>query len=316
MNFPAAEIYMLAKPWVAPVFEHSPHIDRMIIYPSEGGRHNPMGIFRMAGELRRMDFDIAVLLQNAVEAAIIAFMSQIPMRLGFDTDARRALLTHPVHCTSMIKSVHQTQYYQYILKGAGLDTGPNTLSLSVGDTDRADAKHLLRQFSITDTDFIIGINPGATFGSAKRWPPDRFVELCRRLIRDFDARILIFGGPGETVLGDTICSEIGDKSVNLCGKTRLGQAFALLDTCRLVISNDSGLMHVAAALDKPQIAVFGSTNAITTGPLSPKSHIVRVPMSCSPCMKTDCPLGHHRCMNAITVDLVYEKARQLTGNIL
>ncbi len=131
-NFPGAHIGMLAKPWVAPVFAHSPHVDEIIIYQANGRHRGIGGTIRLARDLRAHRFDAAILLQNAIEAALIAFMAGIPNRIGFDTDARRMLLTHPVRCTKAIKAIHQTGYYLKMIEGAGLVGGDQTLELSLG----------------------------------------------------------------------------------------------------------------------------------------------------------------------------------------
>ncbi|MDM8551362.1 lipopolysaccharide heptosyltransferase II [Desulfobacterales bacterium HSG2] len=305
-NFPGAEISILAKPWVAPVFENSSHTDHLLIYEAAGRHKGFAGKFRLARDLKSHHFDAAILFQNAFEAAFIAFLAGIPNRIGYDTDGRSLLLSHNIRCTPELREVHQVEYYLGILEGAGLRTDGQKLHLEVSPEDRHRAGEILRRYGISQKESpVVGINPGATFGTAKRWFPERYAALCRRLQKSVPADILVFGGPGEEALGHRICEDIGNRCVNLCGKTTLREAIALIKKCRLFITNDSGLMHVAAALDVPQIAIFGSTDHITTAPASPESHIVRVPTPCSPCLKPDCPEGHHSCMKEITVDMVY-----------
>lgn len=304
-NFPDAEISILSKPWVAPVFENSPYLDQVLCYDAEGRHRAVAGKFRLARDLRKIPFDAAILLQNAFEAAFISFLAGIPVRAGYDTDGRKLLLTHPVPCTPEIKGIHQTGYYLGILEGLGLQTRGQELELAISREDRERALEILRQHGISGKRRRAGINPGATFGTAKRWFPERYAELCRRIQNAEESDILVFGGPGEAALGEHICQMVGKCCINLAGRTSLREAMALIETCYLFITNDSGLMHVAAALDVPQIAIFGSTDHVTTAPLSPKSRIVRVPTRCSPCLKPDCPQGHHRCMKDITVDMVY-----------
>jgi heptosyltransferase-2 len=154
----------------------------------------------------------------------------------------------------------------------------------------------------------IGINPSATFGPAKQWPPDRFAQLADRLCRAHDARILVFGGPGDGPLGEQIAGMMKCPCLDLTAKTTLGEAMALIEACDLFVTNDSGLMHVAAALQVPVIAIFGSTNPVTTGPHSPFARVVRAPMACSPCLKPECPEGHMRCMTAVDVETVFRTA--------
>jgi heptosyltransferase-2 len=303
-NFPKARISMLAKPWVAPVFAHSPHVDEIVVFDANG-RHKGMGgIVRLARDLRSHRFDAAVLLQNAIEAALIAFMAGIPQRIGFDTDARRLLLTHPVRCTQAIKSIHQTGYYLKMLEGAGLTIGSQRLELSLGLQDRQQAAQILSVHGISADHRVVGLNPSATFGPAKQWFPERYADLGDRLSRSLDATIMIFGGPSDRGLGQRITRMMETPAIDLSGRTSLGEAMALVDRCLAFVTNDSGLMHVAAALNIPLVAIFGSTNFTTTSPYSHNSRIVRVPIECSPCMQPVCPLGHHNCMRQVSVKMV------------
>lgn len=309
-NFPNSRITMLAKPWVAPVFENSPHVDDIFIYDAKGRHRGVAGIPRLARDLRRQGFDAAILLQNAFEAGLIAFLAGIPVRIGFDTDGRRLLLTHPVRRQPGIKKVHQTLYYLEILRKNGLIIEKPRLELFIGVEDNARAAAILEESGVSAGDFLVGINPGATYGTAKRWFPDRFAELCRRLQKTRNARIAVFGGPGEEDLGERICRAVGGGCVNFSGKTSLREAMALIGRCGLFVTNDSGLMHVAAALDVPLVAVFGSTDFTTTSPAGDLSRIVTVAADCAPCLKTDCP-ADHRCMREISVDMVYEATAEL-----
>lgn len=310
-NFPAAWISMLAKPWVTPVFAHSPHVDDIIVYDTNGRHAGIGGTIRLARELRREDFDAAILLQNAIEAALIAFMAGIPRRIGFDTDARRLLLTQAVRCTPAIKSIHQTGYYLKLLEGVGLVAGKQTLELEIGRQDKVQAEKHLLENNVKAESILIGLNPSAIFGPAKQWFPDRFAAVGDRLHQDLGAAILIFGGPSDRELGETISGMMAAPAIDLSGRTSLGQAMALIDRCDAFVTNDSGLMHVAAALNTPLVAIFGSTNFTTTSPYSDTSRIVRVPIVCSPCMQPVCPLGHMNCMNWVTVEMVVNAVKDL-----
>ncbi len=301
-NFPAAEISLLVKPWVAPVFAHSPHVDRLISFEDPGPHKGVAGRLRLARDLRRERFDAAILLQNAFEAALVCFLAGIPVRVGFDTDGRRLLLTHPVRLAPSVKKIHQSAYYLHMLQGAGLATWGRRLEVSIGGRDRKRAADRLSELPADGP--RVGINPSATFGPAKQWPPDRFAGLADRLAADYRAKILLFGGPGDARLGAQIAGMIKGRCLDLTARTDLGEAMALIEACDLFVTNDSGLMHVAAALQVPVIAVFGSTNPVTTGPYSPRSRVIRKPLPCSPCLKPECPEGHLRCMAAVDVETV------------
>jgi heptosyltransferase II len=306
-NFPNARISLLAKPWVAPVFENSPYIDQIIPYNFEGA----LRTIKAARMLEKYGFDAAILLQNAFEAAWVACLAKIPIRIGYDTDLRKVLLTHPVHRSSKILRLHQTHYYNEILKGVGLKSDGTRLELYLSSKDHESALSILKNADIFETDFVVGINPSATFGSAKQWFPERFAKVSDRLNKRFGSKTIIFGGPNDRELGANIMKMMKTFAVDLSGKTTLKEAMGIIARCRLFITNDSGLMHIAAALNVAQVAIFGSTNFAATGPWSPRARIVRSLVDCSPCLKQQCPLGHKECMKKISVDKVFTTACDL-----
>jgi len=310
-NFGRAEISILVKPWVAPVFADSPHVDRLLIYDAAGRHHGSSGKLRLARELRRRRFDAAILLQNAFEAALITWLAGIPRRVGYKTDARGPLLTHGVRCTAAVKRVHQTRYYLTILEALGMSVGSQRLDLFLGPAGPERAGRILRARGVSPHQRLVGINPSATFGPAKQWLPESFARLADRIQEHLDARILMFGGPGDRQLGERIQQMAARPMVNLCGRTSLEEAMALIQVCDLFISNDSGLMHVAAALDVPLIAIFGSTNPVATGPYSVNSRVLQASLPCAPCCRPTCPLGHMECMTRIDVETVFRSASDL-----
>lgn len=310
-RFPNTHISLLAKPWVVPVFENSKHIDQLLIYEDKGRHKGILGKFRLARDLKKYHFEAAILLQNAFEAALITFLAGIPIRIGYDTDVRQLFLTHAVSCTNEIKKKHQTGYYLNIIRGIGMKEDNRELYLRLNQRDRFRAEKLLLEQQLSLDDKIVGINPGATYGPAKQWPFDRYARLADKIQAFTKARIIIFGGPNDSNLGKKISQKMQYRPIDLSGKTSLGEAMALIERCDLFITNDSGLMHVAAALDVPLIAVFGSTNSITTGPLSPNSRIVQVPLECSPCLRPECPKEHLNCMDQISVEMVFNVVKDM-----
>ncbi len=302
-SFPCARITVLAKPWVIPVYQHNPHIDDVMVYESSGRHAMGKGTLRLIRDIRAKKFDMAILMQNAFEAAFLAFFARIPIRIGYNTDGRTLLLNYPVKLDKRLKIRHLTLYYLGILEGAGLDHDGPEMELAICPEDLAWAKNFLTSQGWQPGEPIIGINPGATGGTAKQWLKERYAQLAHNLARTHHTRVLIFGGPADKELGQEIVSLSRKNCVNLAGATTLGRAFALISLLDLFVTNDSGLMHAAAALDIPQVAVIGSTDIRATSPFSPKAVMVQEPVACAPCCKPHCPTDH-ACMTGITVDRV------------
>ena len=312
-TFPAARIAVLAKPWVADLYRLCPHVDEIVLLESPGRHDGIMGKFRLATDLKDKAFDAAILLQNAIEAAIITCMARIPIRAGYNSDARGWLLTHAVKRTQAVREIHQTHYYLEMVKALGCrDTGIQ-VRLEPTAEDRARAEVILTSFQAQDTP-LIGIAPGATYGAAKKWFPERFSAIADRLAEEWNAKILLFGSQADEESTQGVVQHARHPFIDLAGKTNLRDAMAVMARCDLFISNDSGLMHVAAALGIPTVAIFGSTNPVTTGPVGSKTFIVRKEVPCSPCLKTTCPTDF-RCMDMISVEDVYQAAKQLTTTL-
>jgi heptosyltransferase-2 len=305
-QFPGARIALLAKPWVSPIFDHTPHIDELLSYDSASRHAGMIGKWRLSRELHQRRFDLAVLFPNSFESALIVFGAGIPRRLGYTTDARSLLLTHRVHRHPAYKQMHQINYYLNLVKQAGIAPHGTQMALSISAAEQRQAANTLRQCGLLGNETLIGINPGAQFGTAKRWLPERFAQLSRRLNTHWQAHSLIFGSPHEKSLGEQIASRIGKNAINFCGKTSLREAIALIAQCHMFITNDSGLMHAAAALEIPLVALIGPTNPHITGPKNTRSMIIQEPVTCSPCLLPDCPIDH-RCMKRISVDRVYKE---------
>lgn len=313
-NYPDAEITLLALPWVSDVFAASPRIDKIFVYEKKGRHQGLRGKWQLAAELRKKHFDAAILLQNAFEAALITTLAKIPTRGGYTTDGRGLLLTHGVHKDPAIGEKHQVYYYQEMLAGLGLTPGENSLELFLSSDDEASARQGLDTlFSRQGRGPVIGLNPGAAYGPAKRWPAEKFAQLAAQLIEQSHALILIFGTKADQAAAATILAAVPEpeRILDITGKTTLAAAMAYIDCCDVFVSNDSGLMHVAAALQTPTIAIFGSTDHIATGPFSDKARIIRKPLDCSPCMKTHCPKHHFQCMEQIQPQEVFSAVQRL-----
>ncbi len=309
-TWPRARISVLAKPWVAELYRLCPDVDEVVPFQEPGRHAGVAGKIRLAGELRDLEFDCAILLQNAIEAAILAKMAGIPLRAGYNSDGRGWLLTHSVRRTKEIRRVHQIDYYAEMVRALGCEPSGREVCLRPGREYDDLAERLFADFGISRNRPLIGIGPGAAYGPAKRWFPDRFAAVADRLKVEFEAQVILLGSEGDRKSATEVQKNATERLVDVAGQTDLREAIALISRCSLFLSNDSGLMHIAGALGVPTIAVFGSTNPLTTSPVGEKSVVIRHPVPCAPCLKPVCPTDF-RCMELIGAEEVYETAKRL-----
>jgi heptosyltransferase-2 len=315
--FPRSHITLMVRPWVKDVYSAVDFVDEVIEYDKEELHRGWTGLRRLAADLKRERFDLAILLQNAFEAAFLAWIARIPVRVGYARDLRSGLLTHPCRIDPDLKRVHQAYYYLGILSAAGLIGNrvwerpdyPLDISIGVPDERLESARELLRSHGIEESHLLVGLNPGAFYGGAKRWLSDRYARVADELERRHGARIVIFGAAGERRIAEEIARQMKNPPVLLAGETSLGQFMGLIRQCRLIITNDSGPMHLAAALGVPQLAIFGSTSEVATGPLSSQAEVIKDPVECSPCFLRECPIDF-RCMTLITTERVLAAAER------
>lgn len=298
--FPHAEIAVVARPWVADLYARESCIHRVIPYTAQKG----LGAKRaFAAGLRKERFDLAILLQNAFDAALMAWLAGIPERIGYRRDGRGMLLTRAIAVpeTGEIPR-HERFYYLELLRRAGiLERYPED-----------EAIRLERSPVGAAGPAILGISPGAAYGTAKQWLPERFVEAARMFAPSFDS-VLVFGSAGEKALCEQVAGAIRESGAavcNLAGATSLREFIDTAATCRLFLTNDSGAMHIASALGVPTVAVFGATDDTTTGPTGPLARVVREHAECSPCLLRECPIDH-RCMTRVAAETVAAAGRHL-----
>jgi heptosyltransferase II len=310
-NFPESHIAVLARPWVAALFENHPGVDEVIPYTRGQGFFKDLSErIRVIRVIRNRGFDLAILFQNAFEAALLAYLGRVPLRVGYNTDGRRLLLSHAVIRDDEILKKHQVEYYLAVLRAMGWEAPTGEPHLYVGQKEAAAVGELLSCQGIGEGDFLVGISAGAIFGPAKRWPVERFAAIADRSIARWGAKIVLLGSQKDAATCLDLSRAMKRRAVNLCGRTSLGEAMALIKSCRFFLSNDSGLMHVGAALGVPTVAVFGSTNPVATGPKGKWTRIVRHDLDCSPCLKPECRNGY-LCLLSIEPDEVWEAMEKL-----
>ena len=317
--FPEAEITLLVKPAIAELFIGHPALAHVLIYDDKGRHAGLTGKWTLAGLLRRHRFDLAVLLQNAFEAALLAFLAGVPRRYGYATDGRSFLLSEPVALPDRRTLLHQVAYYWNLLKPLGLSGDPPAPKLIVSSDEEAAMSRRLVQAGIAPSDLVVGINPGSTYGSAKRWLPERFAEAASRISRILEKEreqrvaVVILGAKGEEVLGREIAARLTAPTAVLSGATTIRELMAATKRCSLLVTNDTGPMHIATAVQVPVVAIFGPTDWRTTSPYGAQHAIVRQSVDCAPCLLRECPIDH-RCMTGVSVEMVQEAAeKQLRG---
>jgi len=302
-RFPEAEITILAKPYVAFIYKNQRVCDNMMFVDDKRDK---------VGEIREQKFDKALLLQNAFEAAWFAWRAGIPERIGYARDGRSLLLTKavPVPKPGEIPAHEQFYYLELLRRASWLDSLPNEtfIGLDVPEENRKRAAQFLRSNCVQPDGLRIAIGAGASYGSAKCWPPDRFAELANRLQTQSAVDIILFGTRAEEPVSSAIAAGMHRPPIDLTGKTPIDDLPALLSQCHLFVGNDSGAMHVAAAVGLPVVAIFGPTDPFGTAPVTPRCSIVQEKPYCSPCFLRRCPTDH-RCMTRVTPDAVEAAAR-------
>lgn len=310
---PEARITLVVRPSAQGIFADLEFVDELLIYD----RQNMWSVWRQIKEWRKRQFDLAVLFQNAFEAALIPFLASVPLRLGYATESRQALLTHPLALPDWRSSRHEVFYYLYLITaleqllfGASdiCEADPDA-SLQISTKRKAEAEDLLRSYGVHVGEPLVALCPGSINSRAKRWPAQSYAALADRLIES-RRQVLVIGSADEADVTREVTTRMQNKPVVLTGKTSLDQITAVLSRVDLVVTNDTGPAHIAAALGRPTLVIFGPTNPLTTRPFAPDAEILRHPPDCAPCMLRDCPIDH-RCMTAITVDEVFEHCQGL-----
>ena len=298
----APMVDVLAPPWCAPVYARMRGIGRIIESPF---RHRELllGARRhLAHELRENGYAIAFILPNSFKSALIPWLARIPRRIGYGGEARGLLLTDARGLDRKALPRLVDRFVALAMpKGRLVPTPPAPVLVS----DPANTGAALRAHGLSTRRPIAVLCPGAEYGPAKRWPAEHFIALARRFVEEGYA-VWLLGSPNDQAAAAPIAAAADVR--DLTGRTDLGTAIDLLSVASVVVSNDSGLMHAAAALGRPLIALFGSSSPDYTPPLSPVAHIARTGIECSPCFQRECPLGHFKCMRELTPEHVYRLA--------
>lgn len=276
---------VLAPTSVAPIARRMPGVGSVIDFPSRHGRLDLGMRWRTGRRLAASSYDVAIVLPNTFKAALVPLFARIPKRCGFVGESRRAILTHAVQ-------LDVERWPRMVDRYAALvGETPTPPSLTADD---ANADRLMSALGLDEP--FVALCPGGEFGPAKRWPEAHFIELAR-VLDERHLTTVVLGGPNDQAAAAAIAA--ASPALDLVGKTALTDAIDLISRARAVVCNDTGLMHVAAAVETPVAAIFGSTTPQFTPPLSARSVVLEKTLDCRPCFARECPLGHTRCLTTI-----------------
>ncbi len=288
-----AEIHVVVAQHLVTLFENNPYINEVIGFESR---------LQLLSSLKEKKYDKIYVFPRSWDSALIPFLARIPERIGYANQGRGLLLTQTKKRSAAVRAEHQSGSYWNLVTGeAAIPSQEKRADLVLDPCVEQWAQEIFKEKFPAKK--VVGIAPGATYGSAKMWRPERFAELANRLLRDSNLSVLFLGGAKEGEWIHSLTEKIPG-AVSFAGKTNLQEAAALMQRCAVVLTNDSGPMHLAAAMKAPLVVLFGPTNYEATGPMGAHT-LIHKRVVCSPCLLRHCPIDH-RCMEQITVDEVYE----------
>lgn len=296
------EIEVLAPAWSNPILARMPEINSVI---NLGVAHAELGLlkrYRLGKSLRDKKYDQAIIIPRSFKSALVPFFAQAKQRTGYRGEMRYGVLND---IRSLDKTVLKKTVQRYVNLGLEADvTQAPVIPFPKLRVDKENQQQLIENLKLSLNKPIIAFLPGAEYGEAKRWPLDYYAELANKIYAQ-GMQVWIFGSVKDYTAASTISK--GNSAINLCGKTTLTDSIDLLSVCKSAITNDSGLMHIAAAVNIPVVAIYGSSTPDYTPPLTNKAKIQYLNLECSPCFKRDCPLGHTNCLKNITVTDVFNE---------
>jgi len=323
---PHAHITLATRAWAVGIFDEVDFLDDIMILDNE--RWGLRGRVAEIREWQRRRFDLAILFPNAFAPALTAAAARVPLRIGYGTERRAALLTHALPVPRWRGKRHEVFYYlnliaeiECLMSGesspvpvtqAGVELFAPRLDLEISFERRQAAREILLQHGAVFDRPLVALCPGSTNSRAKRWPPERFAALADQLMGDVGATVVLIGSREEMDVTAEVVGHMTRRPVVLTGETSLAETIAVVSHADLLVTNDTGPAHIAAALNLPALVIFGPTDPTTTRPFSESAEVIRRPPDCAPCMLRDCPIDH-RCMTAITPTEVYVRACRIVG---
>ena len=310
-RYPRAYLAVMTRVSIAPLWRLIGDIDEVIPFNFRGGLRDRKAKREMVGILREKHFDLAVIFPRSFESAWLVFRARISRRWGYRADLRSFLLTRSPDCPSGYRHMHRADYYYRLLPGGAESASAPLARIEISPDLRDRALAIIKgEDPGIDEHKLVGFHPWASYGPAKCWPADRFAFLGKMLVEKSKMKVLIFGGPSDRRPSEQLARAIGKGAINLAGKSDLDELAGLISLCRGFVANDSGPLHLGAALDIPVIGLFGSSDPAATAPRGEKVRTIFKDIPCSPCLKAVCPTDF-RCMTSITSEDVYSQLKHL-----
>lgn len=313
-RFPEAKLTAMCQSKIAQLIADDPNIDELYSYSRPSGWiHGIHETSELISTLNHGKYDLGILLTNSFSSAWWFWRGNVQNRLGYADHCRSLLLTKAVPFPKDLKQQHLVITYKNLLEPLGIPVSDTSPKLYIRPEEIAASRAMLARDDVDPaTHTIIGINPGAAYGSAKCWLPERFVEVSKKLLKDPKVRLLYFGDPAGAPLVRSICDQLPEGVINFAGRTSLRELMGLMYHCHTFLTNDSGPMHLASALGIPLVALFGSTSDVRTGPYK-GGVVIHKHVECSPCYQRECPIDF-RCMTRIESDEVLNAIKKQLGS--
>ncbi|MFZ6870572.1 lipopolysaccharide heptosyltransferase II [Undibacterium sp. Di27W] len=308
-DHPQAAIDVLAPAWVAPVLRAMVEVDTVLETPFKHGSLQLRERWRYAKILRQRGYAAAYVLPNTLKFALLPWMAGIKKRIGYKGESRYGLINVMHHDSKPVPRA-MVAFYAALAGAPVADLAQNFPKPCLQMTT-AQTGIVLQEMGLSAQQLLICFAPGAEFGNAKRWPVGHFAELAKTILQAHpDAQIVLLGSPKDIEVCQQIeaaCPEVHQ----FAGKTRLDQALALIAASNVMVSNDSGLLHIASAFNRPVIAIYGPTDPDHAPPFSDIAHSLSLRLACAPCKQRECPLGHHDCMNRLDSQMVWQPMQHI-----
>lgn len=310
--YPASYIAFMVQPYARDIVKGNPYLNEVIVYDKSGDEKSFIGNLRFLSRLRRDRFDLAIILHPNNRSHMLAFLAGIPVRIGYDRKLG-ILLTKRIPHTKQLGLKHERDYALDVVRYLGIEPKDKALYMPIDDNSEGKIKHLLGQNGIKESDLIIAVNPGASCPS-KKWPLENYIKAVDELAAKYGAKIIIISGKKEKTLGDRLAESLKAKAINLAGRTTVSDLASVLKRSRILISNDSGPVHIACAVGTPVIAIFGRSDPGLSparwAPTGVKDVVFHKDVGCGVCLAHDCRIGF-KCLKAVTPEEVVEAAGKL-----